>query len=348
MNIYDIARLAGVSSGTVSRVINGKRDVSKKTREKILKIMNENNFTPRISSAKGNTIALFVPLGKERTISSPYLASLLSGIGDYLFENDYRLLIVSTNIMPRKEYAFLQFCLQNNIDGGIFVLSDMNDKYIANVANKLPTVVIGNHFDNAKLTSVCYDAYSGCMEAVKYLYEFGHRDITFMYSGIQFYDTASRIKGFKDALRQYEIKPRSNTMFCYDDTSETDIENFIDNIISRSNRPTAMLIQNDTQALQVINILNRKSIKIPDDISIIGFDNLSFAQYTTPPLTTIGQPIYDEGKKGAKEIINMINSVGAGTYMYKNIVLKPKLVLRGTVGPANSQTSTIVVAPDIV
>jgi DNA-binding LacI/PurR family transcriptional regulator len=308
MNIYDIAEKAGVSIATVSKVINGKSDISQSTKEKVMKVMEENNYKPKLSSVNVRNIAIFAPISHNRELSNSYLSTILSGVGDVAFDHDYSITLVSTLRIPRNDRSFLKYCQQRKIFGGIFVLSTMEDNYIANFAGKIPLVVISRRFDNVPIATIGSDNFSGGYKAVKHLIDYGHQNILFIVPGLRYQDHLMRIRGGEQALSDAGLSKHQDSIEDSTVLSDKDLEHYLTQLMGSNKKPTAIFAINDHEAYRVIRVLGEIGIKVPDDVSIIGYDNSYLSAYMTPPLTTIYQPIYELGIESGKLLINMLEN----------------------------------------
>ncbi len=327
MNIYEIAKQANVSIATVSKVINGKPDIGKDTRNKVLKVIKENNYKPKVSVVSIRNIAVFAPMGNDNHISSPYFSSVLSGIGDVAFDHDYSISLISTLRIPRNEHDFMKFCQQRKIEGGIFILSAVDDHYIKNFAGKLPLVALSQHYEKAPIATVEADNYSGGYDAVKHLLDYDHKNMMFIVPSMKYYDHLMRLAGGEKALEEAGLVKHSGSLDDSLSLSDTDLGHHLKNIMNSESRPTALFVLNDQEAIRVMRLLKALGIKIPEDISIVGFDDLYFAANTTPSLTTVFHPIYEVGKEAGRLLINSIKK--QEKQEKQDIVLKTtKLMIR--------------------
>lgn len=305
MNIHEIAAEAGVSIATVSRVINGKKDVSPETREKIMQIMRRNEFKPKVAvSPIVDNIAIFISDDKTK-ISNPYAAMLLSGVADVVFNQQLSLTLIPSVKIPRESSEFVNFCRQRRVSGGIFLSSTLDDLYIRELGRQMPLVVVGNNLESEYVGSVRSDNCTGAHEAVRYLIGCGHRKILLVMADMHFADHKERYDGASRAIEEagldlnpYNIK---NTFVL----SDADLAYTLEFAI-KNTRPDAIFVGGDQEAIRVLRVLQDKGIRIPEDISIVGYDNLPIASSSRPPLTTVNQPIYEIGKEAAKMVLEMI------------------------------------------
>ncbi|MEN6313667.1 MAG: LacI family DNA-binding transcriptional regulator [Clostridiaceae bacterium] len=333
MNIYKIAELAGVSVATVSKVINGRDEISEDTRRKVFEIIESNNFKPKVSATVMDTLAVFFPAGRETHLSNPYFSSILFGVGDIAYDYDFGITIINTGRLPKKPGEFLKFCRQRKISGGIFALLTVDDNYVAGLAEKFPVVSISQKFEGYPVGCVQADNFTGGYEAVKYLIDCGHKKIMFINPSIKYLDHIMRNDGGEKALQEAGLSKYPEEIQYSLTLSDTDLGYSLDKAFADRERPTALFIASDQEALRIMRILQEKGVKIPEDISIVGFDDLSFAENINPPLTTVRQPIYDVGREACRMLINMMQK--SGTQEVADMTLKTKLMIRKSVKRLN-------------
>jgi len=306
LNIKEIAEEAGVSIATVSRVINGKSDVSTETRTKILGIIKKREFKPKIAvNSVIDNIGVFISDSKTQ-ISNPYSSHVLTAIADVVFNQDLSLTLIPCTKIPRGGAEFSNFCRQRRISGGIFISSNLEDMYIKELGHHLPIVLVGNDLNLDYIGSVRSDNYTGAYEAIKYLIRLNHKNILLVMADMHFIDHRDRFEGAKAAILEAGLKLNEfNIMNSYE-FSDGDLSYKLEHILN-SSHPDAIFGGGDQEAIRVMRVLQDKGTRIPEDISIVGYDNLPLAANTNPPLTTVNQPIYGIGKEAAKMLLNMIN-----------------------------------------
>jgi DNA-binding LacI/PurR family transcriptional regulator len=333
MNIHQIAAEAGVSIATVSRVINGKKDVSQETREKILKIMQKKEFKPKVSVAPVvDNIGVFISDDKTK-ISNPYTSLVLSGLADIVFNQHLSLSLIPSVKIPRDGTEFLNFCRQRRISGGVFLSSTIDDLYIKELGSYVPVVVVGNNLESENVGSVRSDNCSGAYEAVRYLINTGHKKILLVMADMHFADHKDRYEGAKKALEEFNLELNPYNILNTYALTDVDLSYTLEFIVKNS-KPDAVFVGGDQEAIRVLRVLQEKGIKIPEDISIVGYDNLPIALSSNPPLTTVNQPIYEVGREAAKMLLEMIKSKKGKA---KNILLQEHhLMIRGSVLQRNS------------
>ncbi|WP_127584260.1 LacI family DNA-binding transcriptional regulator [Paenibacillus koleovorans] len=336
MNIYEIAKQANVSIATVSKVINGKQDVGQATREKVLKIIQDNNFKPKVSVTSLKNIAVFAPMGESHPMSTPYYSSVLSGIGEVAFDEDYTITLVSTNRIPRKEQELLKFCQQRKIDGGIFLLLTMEDSYMAKLAHKLPMVSISRPFDAFPIGHVEADNLGGGYQAVRHLVEYGHAQILLLLPSQKYHDHQMRLQGGEQALRESGLVKHPGSLNHTMAMSDMDLQLHLERVMGQEPRPTAIFAGMDQEAIRIMRLLQTIGLRVPEDVSVVGFDDLYFAANTSPPLTTIQHPVYEVGKEACRTLIRMIEKQEDAAYTDK-VLPSTKLMIRSSTRNIRSQ-----------
>jgi LacI family transcriptional regulator, repressor for deo operon, udp, cdd, tsx, nupC, and nupG len=307
LNIRRIAEEAGVSIATVSRVINGKKDVSEKTRQTILEIMKKKEFKPKVAvSPIVDNVGIFISDDKTK-ISNPYTSLILSGIADVIFNQHLCMSLIPSAKIPREGSEFLNFCRQRRISGGIFLSSTLDDLYIKELGKQVPVVITGNNLESECVGSVRSDNISGAYNAVKYLIKLGHTKILLVMADLHFADHKDRYEGAKKALEEANLEPNQYNITNTYVLSDMDLSYTLEFAI-KSSKPDAIFVGGDQEAIRVLRAIQDKGIKIPEDISIIGYDNLPIAASSHPPLTTVNQPVYEIGKESAKMLLEMLRN----------------------------------------
>lgn len=307
MNIRGIAKEAGVSIATVSRVLNGKSDVSQETREKILTIIKEKEFKPKVGlSSVSDNIGIFI-CSSTTEISNPYSSKVISGIAGVIFKHGLNLSLIPSIKISKEGVEFFNFCNLRKISGGIFLSSNQDDTYIVELAKHVPTVIVGNDFEDLCVGSVRSDNFTGAYDAVNYLLDLGHKNILLVMADLHYMDHMERYEGAVKAMEEAGLRVNPyNIMNSYAFDSSDLLYKL--GFIFNNSRPDAIFVGGDQEALRVIKVLYDMGLKVPDDISVVGYDNLDIAANSNPPLTTVNQPIYEIGREAAKLLLNMINN----------------------------------------
>jgi DNA-binding LacI/PurR family transcriptional regulator len=299
MKIDDIAKLANVSKSAVSLALNGKNGVSQKTREKVLRIAQEHGYIPRpIIKAdqyvQPNTKLLrFLACTNEGIVTEqyetlPFFMELIHNLDKHTGSSGYSLLVSSINIESlEEEIARLE---QEQKSAGILLLgTNLTPEQIDVVADIQPNlVVLDTCFETLNVNFVVMNNLYGAYQAGQHLIELGHHQIGYVGSNTRMYNFDMRKKGFLQALTENGLKIADSDEFSVSPTVISSQDAFKDKIKKRlHNLPTALFCEADYMAISVIKSLTELGVKVPEDISIIGFDNIFESQVITPELTTI-------------------------------------------------------------
>ncbi|MCB2292193.1 LacI family transcriptional regulator [Clostridium algoriphilum] len=328
VTMKDIAEMAGVSKATVSMVMNKKdSSISNETRNRILKIAKKMSYIPNsiarsLSTKKSGTIGIILP-----DITNPFFSEMARAVEDEAERLDYNLMICNTDNDIHKEEKYIQLLISKLIDGIIFMSGGKSNESITLLKNNnVPFVLVDRYIEGYKDD---YGVFSlnnqGIKDGIKYLYEKGMRKIVFVKGSENLEVSKQRLDGYIDAMKNYGIY---NEKYIFE--GDFNVKGGIiatEKIIGTFNNLDAILYSNDMMALGGMKILLRNGYKIPNDISVIGFDNIHISAVIEPELTTIAQPIYKMGEKACSILINVINGE---IPTEKQVYFKTNLIVRGT------------------
>ena len=314
ITIADVAKKSGVSTGTVSAVINGKNSVKPQTRDRVLSIMKELNFRPmgRARNLKQvdqeKSIGLII-----KDLNNPFYTSVAMGVKEYANEKGYVLFITSTQNNHEYEEKFSQLYTMKDIKGAIIASVLEGNAEIEHLFKlkriNYPFVLLENVKGiNANVVSI--DNIKAIKTAVKYLIDSGHTNIVHFAGPQNASHTHERIEGFRQAFSESRLIYHKELIVTAGAHFEEGYEKCIEYFTSKSHDeyPTAIVCFNDLQALGILAALSHLNIRVPDDISVVGNDDIYFAKMYPIPLTTIRAPMHELGKKAAEILINAIES----------------------------------------
>lgn len=330
VTIQDVAKEAGVSITTVSRVINNNYPVKKETREKVEKIIEEMNFTPNslargLIKKKTDTVGILVP-----SITNIFFPLVINGIEHFMEKKGYTLIMCDTK--DRKtEMRQLRNLTERRVDGIISIdpsASIIKKGIYEDLSKEIPIVIINGYNKNIKCNFVINNQEMGVIEALEYLIKLGHKKIAFL-RGKNSYSYDLKEEQFYKTLKNNNIEVNNEYIIIVDigngiETVDLSMEATLD-IMSKDNRPTAILACNDWMALGALHACQKLSIKVPQEVSIIGYDNIIISQMSEPKLTTIDQNMYKLGDLAAKILYENIEKQ---KHTYQKIILDTKLVIR--------------------
>ncbi|CAH0120854.1 MULTISPECIES: LacI family DNA-binding transcriptional regulator [unclassified Paenibacillus] len=327
--ITDVAKKAGVSIATVSRYVNGKADgnMNEETKRKIDEAIRELNYEPNsiarsLKSKETKTIGLVVP-----DIVNPFFPLMVRGVEDFLRENGYSVFLCNTDQNSQEELAYLKLLQARKVDGIILVGVDLPSDVVLEYIADTPFVCLERHENTAEFDVIYSDNYQGAYDATKYLIDLGAKEIVHI-AGRENSKVANlRKQAFIQCLADHEITSDPsilNGSFRLEDGYRLTMEL----IEQRKNIPDAIFYANDFMAFGGIRALVEKEVRIPQDISVIGYDDVIVASLITPALTTVRQPVYEMGKNAAELLLKRIQgTVEPGK---QHVLLKPELVIRNS------------------
>jgi LacI family transcriptional regulator len=332
--LKDIAKKAEVSYATVSRALNNHPDVNKNTKEKIIKLANDMNYQPNtiarsLKSKKTNTIGLVIP-----DITNPFYPQVARGVEEAAAVSNYNVFLCNTNWNPEREKHYVKALIQKQVDGLIMTPSSENINYLKELLDfNIEVVFLSSYIPINNYTSIVTDNTRGMEKAVDYLIKKGHKKIAYAGSHIERYANKERLNGYKKSLMKHNIN--------IDNKYIKSVKNFYDQRggyklmyeflqeFKKTELPSAIVCYNDLLALGIIQALKENNIRIPEDIAIIGFDDISFSSLSEVQLTTVSQSKYEMGKVALKTLLNKLEN-GSRSTKENKIVLSPKLKIRKT------------------
>ncbi|GAB4580329.1 MAG: LacI family DNA-binding transcriptional regulator [Anaerolineales bacterium] len=331
--IRDVAKHAKVSIATVSRVLNDSGGVREKTREKVLATIEELNYTP-------NAIARQLSIGRTLTIGiiQPYITlpsyiERLRGVQQYLANTEYDLVIFSVDNPDQKDAYFKDLSRKLRVDGMLIVSLPPTDEQAENFsASRIPTVMIDA--DHPKLCCIVADDIEGGRMATQHLVELGHRKIAFLtdYLDTPFHPAMRlRFNGYREVLQEHNI-PFNPDYLIEGMRGRINARIMAKKLLALDDPPTAIFASSDTQALGILDVALETGVKVPEQLSVIGYDNIPDAVYNN--LTTIDQSLYDSGMKGAEMLLNLL---GGLIHPPRKQYVSLNLRWRKTTGPPTSK-----------
>lgn len=339
--IEEIARVTGFSVSTVSRVLNKKsrkNRISAETEKIISEAAKELNYRPNevargLRLKRTHTIGLVVP-----DISNPFFAYVTHVIQMNAFDAGYSLIVCNTNEDIEMEVAQIELLRRKGVDGYIIMPVGTQHDHIKDlIEHKKPVVLLDRNIDELDVSSIIVDNYKGVYEAVDYMIKCGHERIAIIQGLQNTYTNNERVRGYKDALADNNLLVDENLILGDDFRSENGYYS-TKSLLKLDNPPTAIFAFSDLITLGTLQAFNEENIKLPEDISLIAFDDIDFGPYLISPLTAVRQPRESMGEEAVKLLIDkMINKKDQGS---QKILLDPKLIIRESV-KVFSQESTV-------
>lgn len=329
VNIKDIATKTGLTISTVSRVLNGKAEqyrIGEKSQQKIIEAAEELNYIPNqfaanLRTGKSNTIALIVP-----SLNNPFFANLASTINSEVRKFGYLTMISDSDENQEIEEMELQQVMSRNIEGLIIVPCGNQWQHIKQLHDQgLPVICIDRYFENLDIPFVSTDNYDGAYQATNHLIESGHTMITCIQGTKEATPNRLRVKGYLDAMANAGF---SKCNVVGDDYSvqtaylETKI------LLQKEEKPTAIFALSNMIALGCMKALKETNVRIPDDISLITFDDQVYLDYLVTPLSCIAQPVSDISKIAIKFLFSRLGNTEVAL---NQMLIKPELKIRKSV-----------------
>lgn len=285
-SIRQVAKKAGVSIATVSRVINGSENVAPKLRRDVMDAVAACNYTPAVGRKQAQSIALIYP--GLFTLGSPYDSACLDGMVSAMRESGYDLTIVDLRRDRGRQETLAQFFTRKGICGAIVRCSFEEREVVLNLAEeKLPLVVLGDHFEHPTLTFAYTESKQASREAVEHLVSLGHERIAFVACEREDGDHADRLEAYREVLSEHRIL--SNDLICRVPASRADGGPILRRLVGMPNRPTAIYVADPLVAAGAINEAHFMGVRIPDDLSIIGFDDTDLRNLIYPRMSAVCQ-----------------------------------------------------------
>lgn len=325
-----VAERAGVSTSTVSHVINNTRVVSEDVRLRVLAIIDEMRYIPSavarsLKNDKTHTIGMMVPNN-----SNPYFAELIQGIEDAAFKVGYNIILCNAYDDPKKQAAYLRVLMQKRIDGLILVASGSDEELAVLLHNQsIPLVLVDREVAGVEADFIEADHEKGGYEATRYLLGLGHRDIACVSGPIGLPPSRDRVTGYLRALSEAGVPFQPDYLVHSNFTSEGGFDAFR-RLLGLEKPPTAVFASNDLMAIGGICAASEAQVRIPQQLSVIGYDDIALASYSTPRLTTMAQPKYEMGQLITNVLIDRING---GHLPLRREMLQTTLVERQSTAP---------------
>lgn len=324
MKMSDVAKLANVSTATVSRVLRKPDKVSKDTRQKVLEAVKKLNYQPNIVARQFRTKETQTILVVIPDVTSPFFSEVLRGIEHTALESGYRVILGDTenNIEREREYADL--LPQKQADGMILLTARMDRGDLEEISRQFPVVLACEYIDDLDVPTISINNISGAKKATEHLIQLGHTSIAHITGPMNVILSRDRLKGYEQAMRSHELHIDPDYIREGDSSLESGYKQMTQ-LLELDNRPTAVFVFNDLMAIGAIKAVKDKGLTVPGDIAVVGFDNINMTAIFEPTITTIDQPKYEIGKKAMELLLKLINGE---VLQQKKFVLKDELVIR--------------------
>jgi DNA-binding LacI/PurR family transcriptional regulator len=325
--IADIAKRAGVSTGAVSYALNGLPGVSDSTRARILAIADEVGWQPNsaaraLSAARVNTVGLAGSRSPSVLAIEPFFMQLISGIEAALSDHGTALLLQVVADHAAETRAHRRWWGERRVDGVIIIDLLRDDPRITPLVEmEMPTVVIGGPSPQPMLTEVYTDEAAAMGILVDYLAALGHRRIAHISGPTLLLHTATRITAFENAVRRHSLEPVES---CETDYTGEAAARATRQLLAMSQRPTAIIYDNDVMAVAAVAVTQEMGLRIPQDISLVGWEDSPLCQLVHPPLTTLHRDVMAYGTHAAEQLLATIDDGNRRSYLDETAYLVPR------------------------
>lgn len=327
--IRDVAREAGVSVATVSRVFNDSGPVRETTRARILEVARRLRFTPNtaarsLSTRRTHTVGVLLP-----DLYGEFFSEVIRGIDQKVQQHGYHALVSSSHNDRAAMTAALQ-AMRGRVDGLIVMAPDMDAATLTmNVPERVPLVLLNTPVVEGGYAAIEVDNYGGAQQMTAHLLRRGHRRIAHITGGERNHDARERARGYRDTIRR-ESADAAAALVIAGDFTESSGHDGARALLALPERPTAIFAANDSMAIGALSALQDAGVRVPEELAVVGFDDIPIAQYVTPPLTTVRVAISGLGSRAAERLFEAIRAPGNSERRHE--ILPTDLVIRRSCG----------------
>ncbi|NTJ44784.1 LacI family transcriptional regulator [Agrobacterium larrymoorei] len=329
-SIHEIAKLAGVSAATVSRALQKPAMVNKETLRKVLSVVEENNFIPNAQARSFRQQSTRTVILLVRNISNPFYLEIFKGVEAAASEAGYKVLMADANDDATRVKSYIDMVQQRQADGIILMVGAIPLDRLPDL-KQTPIVVACEALPEPSLPMVSIDNVAAAEEAIRYLVSQGHRNIAHISGPMSDYLAVERLKGYRLALEASGITYCSELVAAGDYSIAAGQRATVE-LMARKKPFTAIFASSDQMAIGAVGELRRAGVRVPDDISVVGFDDIILAEAFYPPLTTVHQPRLEIGRTAMELLIGLIEK----KQKVRTHQLQTSLVIRSSVAPVHS------------
>ncbi|MED4979039.1 LacI family DNA-binding transcriptional regulator [Geobacillus stearothermophilus] len=331
-SIKDVAKRANVSTATVSRVLRNTGNVTEETRQRVLEAIEALNYQPNVLGRylrrmETETVLVVVP-----DIMNPFFSKVLRGIEAVALKHGYQVLLGDTQNDARLEEQYLNVLPQRQVDGMIFLTARIRKELMEEMARQFPIVLACEYLEGADIPTVSIDNISSARKATEHLIRLGHCRIAHLSGPMNIILSRDRLRGYQQALAQHELEADAALVQEGDFTYESGYHLTL-KLLALEKPPTAIFAANDEMAIGAIKAVRHRGGRVPDDVAVVGFDDIQMASIFEPSLTTIAQPMFEIGQKAMELLLALIEGTSARR---RQLVLPDRLVIRDSCGGERS------------
>jgi len=332
ITIKDVAKQAGVSHSTVSRALHGSSLISDETVERIRQIANEMGYSPSAAARSLRTNRSHALGVIVSTIDDPFFSEILQGIEEIAQEHGYSMLMAASQRDPKRERVIVQDMRERHVDGLIICSASFSAEQRRKLLEYgIPIVMVNNQAAEDYRYSIYHDDVDGSRQVTRHLLKLGHQHIAYLGNSLSGRTTQDRLSGFRQEMGAAGLAIPAEYLYEVPGSRPEDGLIALNHFLSLPKRPTAIFCFNDMLAIGMLNGLHTAGIRVPEDISVVGFDNIVFSAYTNPPLTTLDQPKHYIGAEAARLILDLLDNEETLEQQFQK--LKGKLLVRQSTAP---------------
>ena len=335
VTIKDVAKQAGVSHSTVSRALHGSPLISDETVERIRQIAGEMGYFPSaaarsLKTKRSRALGVIVS-----NIDDPFFSEILQGIEEIAQERGYSLLMAASQRDLEREQTIVRDMRERHVDGLIICSASFSASQQRKLLEfGIPIVVVNNHAAEEYRYSIYHDDVDGSRQVARHLIDLGHKKIAYLGNSLSGRITQDRLTGYRQEMESAGLSIPDEYVFEVPGGGPEDGLSALDHFLDLPDRPSALFCFNDLMAIGVLKGLQAAGIRVPEDFSVVGFDNILLSAYTNPPLTTLDQPKRYIGAEAARLILELLDQVAGENVDGQEIQkLKGRLLVRQSTAP---------------
>ncbi len=331
VTIKDVAREAGVSVGTASQALRGSAVVRETTRRRVLAVAARLRYQPSalargLVTRRTHTVGLLIS-----DIANPFFIRAVRAVEDVAQENGYNVILCNTDEAPAKETQYLRVLMEKRVDGIILATTAASRRAVREIQwRHIPLVLFDRELAGVATHVVKVDGILGGRLATEHLLALGHRRIAIIHGPLDRSTGVERLEGYRATLRAAGLRP-DPLLTREGDFKQESGYRWAQALLDLTPPPTALFCTNNLMTVGALQALLERKVRIPDELSLVGYDDMEWWTLTHPPLTTVGQPVYDLGREAMRLLLTQIGREKGRRP--QRIVLKPELILRESCGP---------------
>lgn len=337
VTIKDVAREAGVSVGTASQALRGSPSVRDTTRRRVLQVAKRLRYQPSalargLVTRRTHTVGLLIS-----DIANPFFIRAVRAIEDVAQENGYNVILCNTDEDPVKEAQYLRVLMEKRVDGIVLATTAEALSIIRDIRRRqIPLVLFDRDLPGVAADTVTVDGEMGGRLATEYLLSLGHRRIAIIHGPLVRSTGRERLQGYLRALKAAGVKP-VHDYICEGNFKQDSGRDHTRHLLDLAPPPTALFCTNNLMTVGALQAVHERGIRISSDLSLVGYDDMEWWTLTHPPLTTVGQPVYDLGREAMRLLLRQIGADRRGRP--QRMVLKPELIIRNSCAPPTESPS---------